>query len=46
MIHEFDFSCIQGIGDGMFLYTDEGNIEKMDIKKSAEIWWDKTIKVH
>ena len=40
MIHEFDFSCIQGIGDGMFLYTDEGNIEKIDIKKSAEIWWD------
>lgn len=40
MIHEFELNCIQGIRDGMFLYTDEGNIKKIDIKKSAEIWWD------
>ncbi len=41
MIHEFDINCIQGIRDGIFLYTDGVNIEKIDIKKSAEIWWDK-----
>ena len=41
MIHEFELNCIQGIRDGKFLYTDEGSIEKIDIKKSAEIWWDK-----
>ncbi len=44
MIHGFDLNCIQGIRDGMFLYTDEGSIEKIDIKKSAEIWWDKHYK--
>lgn len=41
MIHEFDINCIQGIRDEIFLYTDGVNIEKIDIKKSAEIWWDK-----
>ena len=41
MIHEFDFSCIQGIRDGMLFYEYNGRNEKIDIKKSAEIWWDK-----
>lgn len=46
MIHEFDLNCIQGIRDGMFLYTDDGSIEKIDIKKSAEIWWDKWLLIN
>lgn len=41
MIREFDMNCLQGIRDGMFLYEYNGKIEKIDIKKSAEIWWDK-----
>ena len=40
MIREFDMNCLQGIRDGMFLYEYNGKIEKIDIKKSAEIWWD------
>lgn len=41
MIREFDLNCIQGVCDGMFFYEDDGKIEKIDIKKSAEMWWDK-----
>ena len=41
MIREFDLNCIQGIQDGMFLYTNDGDVEKIDIEKSAEIWWNK-----
>ncbi len=40
MKREFDLNCIQGVCDGMFLYEDDGKIEKIDIKKSAELWWD------
>lgn len=35
MIREFDLNCIQGVRDGMFLYEDNGKIEKIDIKISA-----------
>ncbi len=44
MIREFDFNCIQGVRDGMFLYEDDGKIEKIDIKKSTKLWWDKRCK--
>lgn len=40
MIREFDTSCLQGIRDGKVLYEYNGKNEKIDIKKSAEIWWD------
>lgn len=33
-------NCLQGIQDGMFLYEYNGMNEKIDIKKSAELWWD------
>lgn len=36
----YDFCRIQGVCDGMLLYEDNGQIVKIDIKKSAELWWD------
>ena len=36
----FDFCCIQGVCDGMLLYEDNGEIVKIDIRKSAGHWWD------
>lgn len=36
----FDFRCIQGVSDGMLLYEDNGEIVKIDIRKSAGHWWD------
>ena len=41
MIREFDMNCLQGVRDGMFLYEYNGKNEMIDIKKSAELWWDK-----
>ena len=41
MIRQFDMSCLQGARDGMVLYEYNSKNEKIDIKKSAEIWWDK-----
>ena len=41
MIREYEMNCVQGVRDGMFIYQDNGVIEKIDIKKSAELWWDK-----
>lgn len=40
MIREYDFECIKAIRDGAVLCEKEGHIEKIDIKKSAERWWD------
>lgn len=39
-IYKLDFRCIQGVSAGMLLYEDNGEIAKIDIRKSAEIWWD------
>ena len=36
----YDFCCIKGVCDGMLLYEDNGQIVKIDIRKSAEFWWD------
>lgn len=36
----FDFGCIQGVCDGMLLYEDNGESVKIDIRKSAGLWWD------
>ena len=44
MIREYEMDCVQGVRDGMFIYQDNGVIEKIDIKKSAEFWWDKHYK--
>ena len=41
IIQEFDMSCLQDVRDGMFLYEYNSKNEKIDIKKSAELWWDK-----
>ncbi len=41
MIRQFDMSCLRGVREGMLLYEYNGKNEKIDIKKSAEIWWDK-----
>lgn len=38
--YSFDFPCIQGVSDGMLLYEDNGEIVKIDIRKSAGLWWD------
>ncbi len=40
MIREFDMDCLQGFRDGMVLYEYNGKNEKIDLKKSAELWWD------
>ena len=40
IIQEFDMSCLQDVRDGMFLYEYNSKNEKIDIKKSAELWWD------
>lgn len=40
MIREYEMNCVQGVREGMFIYQDNGIIEKIDIKKSAELWWD------
>lgn len=40
MIREFNLNCLQGISNGYLLYEDNGKVEKIDIKKSAEIWWE------
>lgn len=38
--YRFDFRCIKGVGTGMLLYENNGEIAKIDIRKSAETWWD------
>lgn len=38
--YRFDFRCIQGVSTGMLLYENDGEIAKIDIRKSAETWWD------
>lgn len=38
--YRFDFRCIQGVSTGMLLYENNGEIAKIDIRKSAETWWD------
>lgn len=40
MIHEFDFSCIQGIRDGMLFYEYNGRNEKIDIATLPQILID------
>lgn len=40
MVQEFDLKCIQGVCDGMLHYEDNGKPVKIDIKKSAALWWD------
>lgn len=39
-MNSFDFGCIQGVCDGMLLYEDNGEIVKIDIRKSAGHRWD------
>ena len=39
-MNSFDFGCIQGFCDGMLLYEDNGEIVKIDIRKSAGHRWD------
>lgn len=41
MIKKYDMDCVQGVRSGMFLYADRGTIEKIDLRKSAKLWWDK-----
>ena len=41
MLREFDMNYLKGVRDGMFLYEYNGTNETIDIKKSAEIWWEK-----
>lgn len=38
--YRFDFLCIKGVSTGMLLYENNGEIAKIDIRKSAETWWD------
>ena len=40
MIREYDFNCIQSISDGNLIYEVNDKVEKIDIKKSGERWWD------
>ncbi len=40
MMRQLNIESIQGVFDGMLLYEDNGEIVKIDIKKSAELWWD------
>lgn len=44
MIQEYEMNCVQGVREGMFIYQNNEKIEKIDIKKSAEFWWDKHYK--
>ena len=44
MIKKYDMDCVQGVRSGMLLYADRGTIEKIDLKKSAELWWDEHYK--
>ncbi len=34
-------NCVQGIHSGMLIYEEDEKTEKIDLKKSAELWWDK-----
>ncbi len=38
--YRFDFLCIKGVSTGMLLYENNGEMAKIDIRKSAETWWD------
>lgn len=38
--YRFDFRCIQDVSAGMLLYENNGETAKIDIRKSAETWWD------
>lgn len=40
MRREYNFECIGGIRGGVVLYEDNGKIVKIDIKESAEYWWE------
>ena len=41
MIKKYDLDCVQGVQAGTLLYEDGGEIKKINLKKSAELWWDK-----
>ncbi len=38
--YRFDFLCIKGVSTGMLLYENNGEMAKIDIRKSAETWWN------
>lgn len=40
MKYEYDLSSIKGVKDDALLYNVNGEINKIDIKQSADIWWD------
>ncbi len=36
---EISLGAIQGVEGGDLIYTDDGILGKIDVKKSAEYWW-------
>ena len=39
MRHEFSLDSIKGIQDGALIYDSGSKTDKIDIRKSAHIWW-------
>jgi len=40
MKYEYDLSSIKGVKDDALIYDVGGEVKKIDIKQSADIWWD------
>lgn len=40
MKYEYELGSIKGVQNGALLYDNGGKTEKVDIKQSADIWWN------